>query len=81
MEMITFLEFLGANGHKSNFMIMDEKGRVRQVTIPWYITGYSFYKKVKPMDKVYVSYRNGTQHTVVDYVGVFLHRNEQKIEI
>lgn len=69
METITILEFLGTKGHKSNFMIMDEKGRVRKVSIPWHITGYAFYEEVKPGDKITVSYYTGTKHTVIDWVG------------
>lgn len=51
-------------------MIMDEKGRVRKVTIPWHITGYSFYKDVNPGDKYTVSYYTGTGHTVIDWVSL-----------
>lgn len=69
METVTILEFLESEGHKSNFMIMDEKGHVRKVSIPWHITGYSFYKEVKPMDKITVSYYTGTKRTVINWVG------------
>lgn len=68
METVTILEFLGTEGHKSNFMIMDEKGHVRKVTIPWYITGYAFYKEVKPGDKITISYHTGSKQTIVDWV-------------
>lgn len=79
MEKVTMLEFLGTQGYKSNFMIMDEKGKVRAITIPWHITGYSFYKEVKPGDKFYVSYYTGSQHKTVDWVGE-IHHKEQNLD-
>lgn len=45
METITILEFLGTKGQKSNFMIMDEKGRVRKVVFLGILQGMPFTKK------------------------------------